>query len=82
MTDDRPKKETDQELIDRMDATGLYRRRDMRAVESRTMQTDNFDDIDSMELDGLREMARRLGVRVHHRAGPAKIRAAIRNRDA
>lgn len=82
MADDRPKKETDQELIDRMDATGLYRRRDMRAVESVSMQIDDIDDIDSMDLGGLREMARRLGVKVHHRAGPAKIRAAIRDREA
>ncbi|WP_297830579.1 hypothetical protein [Thermomonas sp.] len=74
-------KESDRELIERMDATGLYRRRDMRAVESRAIQADDFDDIDSMDLGGLREMARRLGVKVHHRAGPAKIRAAIRDRD-
>lgn len=82
MADDRPKKETDQELIDRMDATGLYRRRDIRAAGSRAMHPEDLDDLDSMDLDGLREMARRLGVKVHHRAGIAKIRTAIRDRNA
>lgn len=35
-------------------------------------------DLEQMPLEDLRALAARLGVRVHHKAGAAKIRSAIR----
>lgn len=36
------------------------------------------DDLDAMDIDALRAMADERGIKVHHRAGADKIRAALR----
>lgn len=55
-------------------AVGHAQRREL--YETRVM-TPSID-LESMNIDDLRALASRLGVRVHHRAGVEKLRAAIR----
>ena len=51
---------------------------DQEAQEVEVEQPEVVDDLDSLSVDELRELANERGVNVHHRAGADKIRAALR----
>lgn len=54
---------------------GTYMTRDMRADAPAVAVV---DDVDSMTQEQLHALARELGVKVHHKAGADKVRAALR----
>jgi len=55
--------------------TGTYNTREMRAREPGGYTAKSLDD---MEVDELRALAERRGIRVHHWAGVDKLRQALR----
>lgn len=71
----------DAELLQRL-GKGTYLTRDMaaaRPVAAVLPAAQNKDvDLDSLDGDALHELARERGVKVHHKAGPDKVRAALR----
>lgn len=54
------------------------RREPASLYRTRVMTAETAPKLDSMDVDALRAMAARLGLKVHHRAGPDKLRQAIR----
>jgi len=71
----------DAELLRRL-GKGTYLTRDMaaaRPLEVVLPVADNKDvDLDSLDGDALHALARERGVKVHHKAGADKVRAALR----
>lgn len=71
----------DAELLQRL-GKGTYLTRDMaaaRPVAAVLPAAQNNDvDLDSLDGDALHELARERGVKVHHKAGADKVRAALR----
>lgn len=71
----------DAELLQRL-GKGTYLTRDMaaaRTLEVVSPVADNKDvDLDSLDGDALHALARERGVKVHHKAGADKVRAALR----
>ncbi|MFY3082027.1 hypothetical protein ACOTF2_18350 [Achromobacter xylosoxidans] len=71
----------DAELLQRL-GKGTYLTRDMdaaRPVVVVTPAADNKDvDLDSLDGEALHALARDRGVKVHHKAGADKVRAALR----
>lgn len=71
----------DAELLQRL-GKGTYLTRDMAAARPVVVVTPAADkkdvDLDSLDGDALHALARDLGVKVHHKAGADKVRAALR----
>lgn len=71
----------DAELLQRL-GKGTYLTRDMAAARSVAVvipAAQNKDvDLDSLDGDALHALARERGVKVHHKAGADKVRAALR----
>lgn len=61
-------------LIARKIARPAYMTRDMTAMP---VTATEIHDLDAMGLDALHALAKSKGVKVHHRAGAEKVRAAI-----
>lgn len=58
---------------------GTYQTKDMVASkpEQKTVEK-NPDGLDDLDLEQLHELAEKTGVKVHHKAGPEKVREALR----
>jgi len=71
----------DAELLQRL-GKGAYLTRDMAAARPMPVvmpAADNTDvDLDNLDGDALHALARERGVKVHHKAGADKVRAALR----
>lgn len=71
----------DAELLQRL-GKGTYLTRDMTAAHPLPVVTPVADDkdvdLDSLDGDALHALARERGVKVHHKAGADKVRAALR----
>lgn len=70
----------DAELLQRL-GKGTYLTRDMTAARPLHVApvADNKEvDLDSLDGDALHALARERGVKVHHKAGADKVRAALR----
>lgn len=71
----------DAELLHRL-GKGTYLTRDMVATRSAAVvvpDPENKDvDLDALDGDALHALARERGVKVHHKAGADKVRAALR----
>lgn len=71
----------DAELLQRL-GKGTYLTRDMVATRPATVvvpATDSkYVDLDALDGDALHALARERGVKVHHKAGADKVRAALR----
>lgn len=71
----------DAELLQRL-GKGTYLTRDMAAARPLAVLVpvgDNKEvDLDSLDGDALHALARERGVKVHHKAGADKVRAALR----
>lgn len=71
----------DAELLQRL-GKGSYLTRDMVAVRPTADLKPNVRagdiDLDSLDGDALHALARERGVKVHHKAGADKVRAALR----
>lgn len=71
----------DAELLQRL-GKGTYLTRDMAAARPLAVLVPVADnkqvDLDSLDGDALHALARERGVKVHHKAGADKVRAALR----
>lgn len=63
-------------LVDR--GLARYLTRDIKSAPVQSVARP-MDEYDSMEADALRALAQERGISVHHRAGPDRIREALRS---